>query len=46
MQHMRHPPGADFALIRRLPEHEQGLAAAPMVIGKCEVTMSMPALLS
>jgi hypothetical protein len=44
--HTRHPPGADFALIRRLPEHDSGLAAARVAIGKREVTMSMPAPLS
>jgi hypothetical protein len=46
MQHMRHPPGADFALIRKPPEHNRGLAAARITIGKIDVTMTMPALLS
>jgi hypothetical protein len=46
MQHMGHPPNADFALIRRPPEHNSGLAAARIAAGKREVTMSMAALLS
>jgi hypothetical protein len=46
MQHMRHPPGADFALIRRPPEHNSGLAAVRTAIGKIEATMTMPALQS
>jgi hypothetical protein len=33
MQHMRHLPGADFALIRKPPEHNRGLAAARMAFG-------------
>jgi hypothetical protein len=36
MQHMRHLPDADFALIRRPPEHNRGLVAARMVIGEFE----------
>jgi hypothetical protein len=46
MQHMRHPLGADFALIRKPPEHSSGLAAARIAIGKRQVTMTMPALLA
>jgi hypothetical protein len=46
MQHTRHPPGADFALIREPPEHNSGLAATRIAIGKLEVTMTMPALMS
>jgi hypothetical protein len=36
MQHMGHPPGADFALIRKPPEHNSGLAAARISMGKRE----------
>src|SRR5215831_16552329 len=46
MQHMRHLPGADFALIRRPPEHNRGLAAARIAIGKLKAKMTMPALMS
>ena len=43
---MRHSLGADFALIRKLPEHNRGLAAARIVIGKFDVTMTLPAVVS
>jgi len=33
---MRHLPDADFALIRKPPEHNRGLAAARTAIGKLE----------
>jgi hypothetical protein len=46
MQHMRHLPGADFALIRRPPEHNRGLAAARIAIGKLKAKMTTPALMS
>jgi hypothetical protein len=46
MQHMRHLPDADFALIRRPPEHNRGLAAARIAIGKLEATITMPPLMS
>jgi hypothetical protein len=44
MQHMRHPPGADFALIRKPPEHNS-VRLAPDWTGKLEATMPMPALM-
>jgi hypothetical protein len=46
MQHMRHLPDADFALIRKPPEHNRGLAAAPIAIGKREAKMTMPTPMS
>jgi hypothetical protein len=46
MQHMRHLPGADFALIREPPEHNRGLAAARIAIGKFKAKMTMPTLTS
>jgi hypothetical protein len=46
MQHMRHLPNADFALIRKRPEHNRGLAAARIVIGKFKAKMTMPTLMS
>ena len=33
---MRHSLSADFALIRKLPEHNRGLAAARIAIGERE----------
>jgi hypothetical protein len=46
MQHMRHLHDADFALIRRPPEHNRGLAAARIAVGKLEATMTTPTLMS
>jgi hypothetical protein len=46
MQHMRHPPGADFALIREPPEHNRGLAAVRTAAGKIEAIMAKPTLRS
>ena len=43
---MRHSLSADFALIRKLPEHNRGLAAARIAIGKFEVTITMSAVVS
>jgi hypothetical protein len=46
MQHTRHLPDADFALIREPPEHNRGLAAARIVIGKFKAKMTMLTLMS
>jgi hypothetical protein len=46
MQHMHGLPDADFALIRKPPEHNRGLAAVRIVIGELEATMTMPTLMS
>ena len=46
MQHVRHLPDADFALIRKPPEHNRGLVSTRMAICKREVTTTMPALMS
>jgi len=45
MQHMRHLPDADFALIRERPEHNRGLAATRIVIDKFKAKMTMPTLI-
>jgi len=46
MQHTRHLPDADFALILEPPEHNRGLAAARIVIGKFKAKMTMLTLMS